>query len=188
MFFRRQVFPELNTPRLLLRAATGKDLSAYHRILSHPDTSLNSELPANPDLKKSRQFLSRISRLHANGSGVAWMIVTHDSKTLIGSIRLNRIDKKSRSAFVAYELSRQYWNKGYATESLAAVVTYAHTEGKLNRLEAWTTHDNPPSERVLTKNGFQYEGLLRQKVVLQNQYQDIKVFGHLPEIQGQNST
>ncbi len=188
MLFRRRVFPELNTPRLLLRAANSKDLDAYHRILSHPDSSLNSELPANPDLKKSRQFFNRISRLHANGSGVAWMIETIESQILIGSIRLSRIDNKSQSAFVAYELCPQNWNKGYATESLAAVVTYAHTAGKLNRLEAWTTNENPSSERVLTKNGFQYEGLLRQKIYFQDKFQDIKVFGHIQDKKVQNSS
>ena len=116
------------------------------------------------------------------------MIETLDSRTLIGSIRLNRIDTKSRCAFVAYELCRHYQNKGYATESLGAVVSYAHSRGNLNRLEAWTTHDNPASERVLCKSGFQYEGLLRQKVFFQNKYQDIKVFGHVANVDDQNPT
>jgi ribosomal-protein-alanine N-acetyltransferase len=181
MLFRRRVFPVLTTPRLTLRAANSHDLTAYHRILSQPELSANSELPATPDLKSSRRFLHKISRLHANGSGVAWMIETQDTQTLLGSIRLNQIDTKSHSALVAYELCPQYWNKGYTTESLAAVVLYAHNAGKLNRLEAWTTHDNPSSERVLIKCGFQYEGLLRQKVYFQEQYQDIKVFGHLAD-------
>jgi len=179
MLFRRRVFPVLKTPRLLLRATSRNDLDAYHRILSHPDVFANSVLPSNPDLKTSRQFLNKISRLHANGSGVAWMIEKVDSHTLIGSIRLNRIDTKSHSAFVAYELCPQYWNKGYTTEALTAVVTHAHTDGKLNRLEAWTSDNNPSSECVLIKNGFLHEGLLRQKVYFRNEYQDIKVFGHI---------
>jgi len=181
MLFRRRVFPALTTPRLTLRAASSSDLSAYHGILSHPEISANSELPTDPNLKSSRRFLNKISRLHTNGSGVAWMIETANTQSLIGSVRLNQIDTKSHSAFVAYELCPQYWNKGYATESLGAVVSYAHNKGKLNRLEAWTTHDNPSSERVLIKCGFQFEGLLRQKVYFQNQYQDIKVFGHISE-------
>jgi len=84
---------------------------------------------------------------------------------------------------LGYELHPDYWNTGYATEALSAVVEYAHGPLSLNRLEAWTIKGNEASDKVLLKNGFQYEGTQRAKAWFKDQFWDIRLFGRLSEDQ-----
>jgi len=120
-----------------------------------------------------------MSRLYAGGIGIGWIICTRESSVVIGSIRINSIEKKAQCGVLGYELHPDYWGSGYATEALAAVVDYAHSTLSLNRLEAWTSEGNDASERVLLKNGFHFEGMQREKVWVRDQFQNIKLFGRL---------
>lgn len=120
-----------------------------------------------------------MSKLHASGAGVGWLICLHENSNVIGSIRINSIEKKAQCGVLGYELHTDYWSQGYLTEALAAVVHHAHKELLLNRLEAWTSEGNDASERVLLKNGFQFEGMQREKVWVRDQYQSIRLYGRL---------
>lgn len=175
----KKTFPTIATERLLLRKPTLRDAATYHQILSCPEISRYSDLPFEPTKTRSKQFVSWMGKLHARGSGVGWLICMEDASTVIGSIRINSIEKKAMCGVLGYELHPNYWNRGYLTEALMVVVDHAHNDLTLNRLEAWTNEDNEASERVLIKNGFQFEGMQREKVCVRDQFQNIRLFGHL---------
>ncbi len=59
---------------------------------------------------------------------------------------------------IAFVISKTYWGKGYATEAAQAVLTFGFKEAGLERIVALTMEENTPSQRVLDKLGFQYEG------------------------------
>ena len=162
-----------------MRGPESKDAAAYHQILSMPDVSKYSDIPHKPTEKRSQRFISWMSKLHPRGSGVGWIICNANSDTAIGSVRINSIEKKARYGVIGYELHPDFWGQGIATEALAAVVDYAHGEKSLNRLEAWTSVDNIASQKVLTNNGFQYEGTQRQKVFFQGELWDVQLYGRL---------
>lgn len=172
-------FPELKTERLLLRKATADDATAYHQILICPDVSRYSDVPHNPTEKRSHRFVSRVSKLHTRGKGIGWIITLRKNKTVIGSIRINSIEKKAKYGVIGYELHPDFWNSGYATEALAAVVQHSHSTMQLNRLEAWTSTDNIPSQKVLTNNGFVHEGTQRQKIWFRDNLWDVELFGRI---------
>lgn len=102
-----------------------------------------------------------------------------NSDKAIGSIRINSIEKKAQYGVIGYELHPDHWGSGLATEALEAVVGFAHNDLSLNRLEAWTSVDNIASQKVLTNNGFQYEGTQRQKVFFQGELWDVQLYGRL---------
>jgi len=120
-----------------------------------------------------------MSKLHVRGTGVGWIVKLRDSSTIIGSVRINSIEKKASCGVIGYEVHPDYWNKGYATEALNAVVRHAHDVLGLNRLQAWTTVGNKASDKVLLNNGFQYEGTQRSRVKFRNQFWDIRLYGRL---------
>jgi RimJ/RimL family protein N-acetyltransferase len=64
-----------------------------------------------------------------------------------------------------YWLGRAYWGRGIATQAAAVVVTYAFAERQLRRLEAHVFAPNLASIRVLEKNGFRREAILRERYV-----------------------
>jgi RimJ/RimL family protein N-acetyltransferase len=70
-------------------------------------------------------------------------------------------------ASTGYVFARECWGKGFATETLAAMVLLARTLG-VQRLQALSHVDHKASRRVLEKCGFELEGVLRRYLVFPN--------------------
>jgi len=77
---------------------------------------------------------------------------------LLGSTMLSF--KTDTRAVTGYAFARDAWGKGYATESLQAMVEVGRETG-LQRLEAICHVDHRPSAKVLEKCGFQQEQVRR---------------------------
>ena len=65
------------------------------------------------------------------------------------------------------------------SEVVQAVVRYGFEGLGLNRLYAYHMLRNPVSGRVLEKNGFKQEGLLRQRVRKWGQFEDVALWAIL---------
>ena len=66
-----------------------------------------------------------------------------------------------------YVLAQDAWGKGYATESLHAMIALA-AEFKVARLYALCHVEHRASQRVLEKCGFQREGVLPRHSIFPN--------------------
>jgi RimJ/RimL family protein N-acetyltransferase len=75
--------------------------------------------------------------------------------------------KSPTCAVTGYVLARDAWGRGYATESLQAMVDLAGELG-VKRLEALCHVDHLASARVLEKCGFQLEEILREHAEFPN--------------------
>lgn len=63
--------------------------------------------------------------------------------------------------------------RGFMAEALAAVLRYAFLDLDLNGVYAYHMVRNPTSGRVLSRLGFQVEGLLRQRVRKWGLFEDV---------------
>ena len=68
-----------------------------------------------------------------------------------------------------------YWNKGYAFEAAAAVMTYARDQLGLEQILAITSPDNEASAKLLSKIGFRFERAVR----LTEDASEVKLFSAL---------
>jgi len=59
---------------------------------------------------------------------------------------------------IGYGFSPEYWGKGYATEVVHYIVSWAFQNPKVKKIEAETLESNIPSQRVLIKCGFVRNG------------------------------
>jgi ribosomal-protein-alanine N-acetyltransferase len=168
-------FPSLSTARLRLRAPDMDDAEAFGVLLSLPEVTRYSNIPDSPTM--AGRMMRSMAKLHASRKGCAWIIADAASGVMVGAIRFNRFDRRWRVGEVGYECHPNFWGRGLMTEALRAVVQFGHQEFRLNRIEAWTLPDNPASDRVLEKAGFQYEGTLRQKAHFKGEYHDLRIFG-----------
>ena len=55
-----------------------------------------------------------------------------------------------------YRLAEEHWNKGYATEATKFWLDYGFNIMKIEEINAYTHKENGASNRVLSKNGFQF--------------------------------
>jgi len=74
---------------------------------------------------------------------------------------------------VGFAFLQQYWSKGYAAESAAAVLAYGKKQLRLSRIVAITAPGNHGSIAVLQKIGLRFERMIR----LTGDSQELKLFG-----------
>ncbi|HXS37706.1 MAG TPA: GNAT family protein [Flavipsychrobacter sp.] len=84
-----------------------------------------------------------------------------------------------RSEMGYYITDDRYLNKGLMTEANKALIQYGFEEMDLNRIEAFTSPNNEPSKKILTKLGFKKEGILREHFFKDNRMEDSICFALL---------
>lgn len=80
----------------------------------------------------------------------------------IGSISVVRLSDKCEYAELGYCLGYDYWNKGFMSEAVNAVIDYLFAEIGVNRVGISHATENPGSGKVAQKCGMIYEGTKRE--------------------------
>ena len=85
--------------------------------------------------------------------------------------------EKEHVVSVGYWLAPTYWNRGLATEALAAMVAYAQDAfPRVRRIQASVYGWNPASGRVLEKCGFHEEATLHGAIVKDGDITDEHIY------------
>ena len=92
-----------------------------------------------------------------------WGVAELETDQIIGTVTLFNFNLDNKRAEIGYGLDYNYWRKGYVTEALDALLSYAFDVLQLHRLEADVDPRNVGSIRTLEKMGFQREGLMRER-------------------------
>ena len=151
--YREASIPVLETKRLALRAARHEDAKAVAALANDRRIAENTaRIPHPYKLVDAEQFIAG-----ANKEGEAAYLITLQDKTIIGACGLMFRDDDVPE--IGYWLGVPYWNKGYATEALHALIDYAFTDFTHDALQAGARVTNPASRRVLEKCGFQWTGV-----------------------------
>lgn len=176
-FFYR--LPTLETPDLILRKPAMKDARDIFRYASDPEVARYVLWEPHRSLGETRSFVRWLrSRIRA-GYPSSWVVVLKQTGTVIGTIGFIWYSETNRSAEIGYSFSREYWNRGYATQALGAVVDASFTSLPLNRLEAQHDVCNPASGRVMEKCGLRQEGILRDRIIKKGEYVDAALYAVL---------
>ena len=97
-----------------------------------------------------------------------WIVELKDNHDLIGTIDVSKRFINYGSCEIGYCYSDKYWNKGYGTEALLAVIKFLFEECDADLINAEFMENNPASGRVMEKVGMKYEGTLRSRVIDKN--------------------
>jgi RimJ/RimL family protein N-acetyltransferase len=151
--YREASISVLETKRLALRAARLEDAKAVAAIANDRRIAENTaRIPYPYKLADAEQFIAG-----ANKKGEAAYLITLRDGTIIGACGL--MFHYDDTPEIGYWLGVPYWNKGYATEALHALIDYAFTDLTHDALQAGARVTNPASRRVLEKCGFQWTGV-----------------------------
>jgi ribosomal-protein-alanine N-acetyltransferase len=103
----------------------------------------------------------------------AFGIYLMETGELIGKITLSEVVRGHlQSCWIGYYLDKDHNGKGYMTEAVRLVVSYAFNELKLHRIEAGVMPHNIGSIRVLEKAGFHKEGIAKKNVKINGKWED----------------
>ncbi len=155
-------FPELSTERLILRKMTRRDAKSLFQFWSDHEVTKYMNMSSFKNMEQTLYMIDFLNNLFKNKEGIRWGIVRKEDNALIGTCGFNTWIKRSSRGEIGYELGREYWGKGYATEALKEVLKFGFEETRLNRAEAFVVPEASRSIRVLEKLGFKKEGTLRE--------------------------
>ena len=98
----------------------------------------------------------------------------------IGNILITGLNSKHNRAEISFVLgARAYWNKGVMTFAVSQIIELSINLYKLNKLYAYSLPKNIGALKVLEKNNFIKEGILRDHSLLNNKYYDEIYYGLL---------
>ena len=143
------------------------------------DTTISIPHPYPND--EAERYISKQIAAFEAGNSVSFAIERKSEQGCCGVIEIREIDREHSQAELSFWLAVELWGKGYMSESLSALLRFGFEDLDLNRLYAYHMVRNPGSGRVLQKNGFVREGLLRQRVRKWGVFEDVKLWAVLRE-------
>lgn len=162
------------TDRLRLRFIERSDLDSIHKLHSLAETDEYNTLGIPDNIETTKAIIelwigeNKLKKI----SNYTFAIEDKLNKEFIGLFGLRIGKEKYRRAEVWYKIHFTWWNKGYATESLRAVINFGFETLKLHRIEAGCAVDNFGSIKVLEKAGMIREGRRRQILPLKSGWSD----------------
>jgi RimJ/RimL family protein N-acetyltransferase len=114
-----------------------------------------------------------VSRTRADPNTVFLAIVLREGLRHIGNIKLGPVDHHHLRGDVGLMIGdKTCWGKGYATEAISAVRSYAFDVLGLHKLTAGAYATNKGSIRAFQKAGFSIEGVRRAHYLSEGEYVD----------------
>ena len=176
-FFYR--LPELETEDLILRKPRMRDAKDIFRYASDPEVARYVLWESHRSVSETASFVRDLRVRIRAGYPSSWVVSLRETGLVIGTIGFVWYSTDNNAAELGYSFSREYWNQGYATQALHAVIDCLFSSLPLNRLEAQHDVRNPASGRVMQKCGLTQEGFLRGRIMNKGEYIDTALYSIL---------
>ena len=166
----------LTTPRLTLRLPTDKDSKELQdfekRNITHlaPWRSTATEL--NLDYKTQ---INQWKQEFAEGRSIRFLLFLKDSseEKIIGLCNFTQIFRGPfQACYLGYKIDANHEGKGLMSEALERAICYMFEEQKIHRLMASYMPSNKRSGKLLHKLGFIIEGLAKDYLLVNDQWED----------------
>jgi RimJ/RimL family protein N-acetyltransferase len=164
--FRERCIPVLETARLVLRAPRLGDAKSVAMLANDRRIAENTaRIPHPYRAADAEDFIAGANI----GSEAVFLITLRNGAQgkhqVIGACGYTQIDRHPPE--IGYWLGVKHWGKGYATESVRAMIDHIFADTDCEAIQSAARVTNPASRRVLEKCGFQWTGagLLRIRAI-----------------------
>ena len=166
----------IRTERLILRPFALTDAPEVKALAG--DQRISETTLCVPDAYEggiAESWISTHQRCFYERLGVVFAICL-SSGLLIGAGSLTRKGLFNR-AELGYWIGISYWNHGYCTEAVKAIVEYGFEALAYHKISGRHFVGNHSSGRVLEKVGMIREGVLQDDVLKDGQYRTVALYG-----------
>ena len=144
------------------------------------DKSVNQYLESRFEHATSSSVHNYIKEVLADKHSYFFAIIENTNGEHIGNIKLGPVHSHHKTGDIGFFIGeKSSWSKGYATEAILLIVTFAFKKLKLRKVTAGAYASNAGSIRVLQKAGFKQEGLRTKQYRSGRGYTDALLFGKL---------
>jgi RimJ/RimL family protein N-acetyltransferase len=157
----------LETPRLILRPFTDRDIEIHTVVFSDPKVCHFYCGKTRTEQETGEWLIHRKWQVRSEDElGFLAVVRKHDNRMLgLTALQLAvgywlRFEAEPEAPFhpliveLSYAIGRAYQRQGYATEACQAVIAYGFQEMRLARLTNGVVPENIPSNRLCQKLGF----------------------------------
>lgn len=170
---------ELHTERLHLRKMKVSDSPCLLKIWSDPEVTKFMNIGNFTDENQAKDMIKLLDEFSLDNKAIRFSIIEMESNEIIGSCGFNSLDFENEKAEIGYDIARAFWGRGYASEAISALLDYAFSTLKLNRIEAKVEPENVNSVKVLQKLNFMFEGTLRRYERVNGKFIDLNMYSKL---------
>jgi ribosomal-protein-alanine N-acetyltransferase len=150
--------PSLRGDLTTLREVAASDVYPLFTFFSNPAVTAHMA-PAPPTLAKFAGFVEWSHQQRAQGQGVCFGIVPDGMTAAVGILQV-RFDPAVSGAEWGFVLSTHFWSSGVFCDAANAVVEFAFTTMRVERLEARIAQRNRRAQAAVQKLGARFESTL----------------------------
>ena len=165
---------EFKFEKFVLRKLKLTDKNDYIKNINDADVLklMGGEYPYNPE---------KFDKLFTSKNFISFAIEINNE--VVGEVGLTILERKIQNhiGVIGYWLAKRYWGDGIITKAIKCVCDYAFKEIKLKKITAEVFTENIASVRVLEKNNFICEGILKKHAFKNNKFYDIAYYSKFYE-------
>jgi RimJ/RimL family protein N-acetyltransferase len=175
-------FATIETERLRLRRFADADLPAFIAYRNDPDIARYQSWEAITKAEAIAFILEqKTAPVGVPGEGIQIAIERKDNGRMIGDCYFNVMEDDPRQAEIGYTLTREAQGQGFATEAVAALLTWAFATFDLHRVVAIVDVRNTASVALHERLGLRREAHFRQNVWFKGAWGDEYLYAVLRE-------
>lgn len=168
------------TERLALKIL-GKDaapmvLSFYSENKEHFEIWEPARSPNFYTLAYHKTSLFAEHKLMSDGRQIRfWIFLKDNPNEIIGTVCFqNFLGEPYKSCTIGYKIGQQYLRNGYASEAIKKGLEIIFDDYHIHRVEAYIMPDNIPSQKLVEKLSFCFEGISHSYAHINGKWQDHK--------------
>jgi len=166
------IFPELESERLIYREINSEDVEEIFKIYSDPKVAKYDWFTPINTKDDALSIINHYKNEFKNKEEITWGVARKSDNKIIGYCSLGSFDDDSIRSEIGYGFNRDEWNKGYATETIKVLVKFGFDVMNFHRIEATVTIGNDASIKALKKANFIQEGIFRERTVMKGEFVD----------------
>lgn len=174
-------FIQIETDRLILKGLSPENMKVIFENYPKPEIKkILGHRSEEEYLKEEYKYQNGYASY--NRSFILFLLTDKATGTIIGRCGLHNWNADHRRAEIGYSMEDEnYKRKGLMAEAVESVIDYGFNQLHLNRIEALVGPNNIPSLRLMEKNHFIREGLLRNHYYISGGFEHSVMFSKLHE-------
>jgi len=161
---------------IYFRALEPEDIQALYDWENDPEIQIVSNHSAPFSKHTLTEYINASHLDIYTVKQVRLIIAENETHKAVGTIELFDYDPKNERAGVGILIDKDFRTKGYATEALRLIKTYAFKTLRLHQIYCNITASNTASIKLFTKAGFQLCGTKKEWTCTLGKWEDEHIF------------
>lgn len=156
---------------ITIRPISMEDREHFHQLVQNNKERLVDYFPITIEKAATPEIAADSIKMYSILAGkkeLFVMTINNEHNNMIGLIFLKNIDAKTSKCEIAYFIDKNEEGKGHTSLAVKQALQTAFNDLGLNKVYCRVDPENAASNKVVIKNGFELEGVLKQEFRIDN--------------------